>query len=390
MIRTSLLVLVLITLVAGGLYVGPLIAENKGYVLITWYHYTIEMTAISMVLMIFISLLVIWLVKEILGWFIALFSGSLSWVSHFGSRKRAKAWHSGMLALEMQDYQGAKQQLIKALGGNFNGLELMALARAEYALQEYDNAMQHYEQARQLKSVRVAAICKLCEHYLATNQHNEVTSLIETLPDSEQLNAMLIQSYAQALMHQQQWQVLKDKLPVWKKSLSKPQWQTLEQHSAQGMYAEIANKEGAYQLKQAWKQQPRRIRNDPTHQHAYITQLLKQNVFQEAEQELVSFQKKTPVAELLPLFKQLRLPNPTASVKLVENWLKRDPQSPELLSILGHLASQGKDFKLAEQTLHKALTVRTDKQDLLLLARVKEYQSDHASALKLYKQCTLT
>ena len=139
MIRTSLLVLVLITLVAGGLYVGPLIAENKGYVLITWYHYTIEMTAISMVLMIFISLLVIWLVKEILGWFIALFSGSLSWVSHFGSRKRAKAWHSGMLALEMQDYQGAKQQLIKALGGNFNGLELMALARAEYALQEYDN-----------------------------------------------------------------------------------------------------------------------------------------------------------------------------------------------------------------------------------------------------------
>lgn len=390
MIRASLLVLVLITLVVGGLYVGPLLAENKGYVLITWDHYTIEMTAISMVLLIFISLAVLRLGIGFLEWSIALFNGSLGWFRHFGSRKRNNAWHTGMLALEMQDYQGAKQQLVKAQGGNFNGLELMALARAEYALQDYDNALRHYAQACQLKSVRVAATCKLCQHYLVTTQHSDIIPLIETLPENEQLTSALIELYAQALMQQQQWQALKDKLPIWKKSLSKPQWQTLEQQSARGIYAEIANKEGAYQLKQVWEKQPRRIRNDPMHQQSYVKQLLEQGVFQEAEQVLVGFQKKNPVAELLPLFKQLHLLNPTASLKLVESWLKRDPQSPELLSILGHLASQGKDFKLAEQTLQKALTVRADKQDLLLLAHVKEHQADHASALRLYKQCTLT
>ena len=157
-----------------------------------------------------------------LEWLIALFSGSLSWFRHFGSRKRNNAWHTGMLALEMQDYQGAKQQLVKAQGGNFNGLELMALARAEYALQDYDNALRHYQQACQLKSVRVAATCKLCEHYLATAQYSEIIPQIETLPDGEQLTVALIQSYAQVLMHLQQWQALKDKLPVWKRSLPKP------------------------------------------------------------------------------------------------------------------------------------------------------------------------
>ena len=46
MIRASLLVLLLVALIVGGLYIGPLIQANKGYVLISWDQYTIEMTAI--------------------------------------------------------------------------------------------------------------------------------------------------------------------------------------------------------------------------------------------------------------------------------------------------------------------------------------------------------
>ena len=50
-------------------------------------------------------------------------------------------------------------------------------------------------------------------------------------------------------------------------------------------------------MKQAWQKQSRRMRNDATHQQAYITQLLQQNVFQEVEQALVSFQRKQPVVD---------------------------------------------------------------------------------------------
>jgi len=389
MIRASLLVLLLVTLIVGGLYVGPLIQANKGYVLISWDQYTIEMTAISLLLLLIISFFMLWAGKRLLGWTLALFSGSLSWFSHFGSRKRHLAWQSGLIALEMRDYESAKQQLIKAQGGDFDGLELIALARAEYALQDYDNAIRHYEQACQLKTVRVAATCKLGEHYLANAQHSRVIPLIESLPEKEQTASPVIQLYAQTLMEQERWTVLDEKLAEWKKLLPKQKWQALQLQSAHGVYAEIAGNDGAFQLKQTWGKQPRKVRKDPVHQAAYVKQLLQQSVFQEAEQALIGFQKKNPVTELLPLFKELRLPNPTASLKLVESWIKRDPQSPELLSTLGHLASQGKDFKLAEQTLQKALTMRTNKDDLLLLAHVKEHQADQAGALQLYKQCTL-
>lgn len=316
-------------------------------------------------------------------------SGSWQWLSYFGSNRRKKAWQAGMLALEMQDYDAAKQQLIKAQGGDFNGLELLALAKTEYALQDYDNALRHWEQASNIKSVRVAAVCKRAEHYLNCGAVQEVLPLLDSLPDSEQQTPALIQLHAQALMQLGHWQLLQEKLAGWKKSLSKQQWQALQQQSAQGIYTEIANKNGAFELKQVWEKQPRKIRKDPIHQAAYINQLLEQNVYQEAEQALVAFQKKQPEPILLPLFKALRLPNPTASLKLVESWLKHDPQSPELLSILGHLASQGKDFNLAEQTLQKALAVRSNKDDLLLLAQVKEHQSDNNGALQLYKQCTV-
>lgn len=389
MIRASLLVLLLTALIAGGLYIGPLIQANKGYVLISWDQYTIEMTAISLLMMLFFSFFLLWAAKRLLGGLVAVLSGSVSWFSHFGSRKRRNAWQSGLMALEMNDFESAKQQLVKAQGGDFNGLELMALARAEYALQDYDNAIRHYEQACQLKTVRVAATCKLCEHYLANEQHSRVIPLIEALPENEQTAVPLIHLWARTLMEQERWSALDEKLPVWKKALSKAQWQSLQQQSAQGAYAEIAAKDGAFSLRQIWEKQPRKVRKDPVHQAAYVKQLLQQNVFQEAEQALVGFQKKNPETELLPLFKALRLPNPAASLKLLESWIKRDPQNPELLSILGHLAWQGKDVKLAEQALKKALTMRANKDDLLLLAQVKEHQADHAGALQLYKQCTL-
>jgi HemY protein len=89
---------------------------------------------------------------------------------------------------------------------------------------------------------------------------------------------------------------------------------------------------------------------------------------------------------LLPLYKELKLSQPTTSLKQLEQWLKADDMNVELLSTLGAVAYNAKDFSLAEKALSKAIKLANRQQDILLLAKIKESQQDNQQALELYKQ----
>jgi HemY protein len=89
---------------------------------------------------------------------------------------------------------------------------------------------------------------------------------------------------------------------------------------------------------------------------------------------------------LLPLFKQIKLPNPAGAIKKIEGWLKKDDINVELLSVLGHIANNANDKVLAEKALGKAIKLGNRKEDLILMASIKESLGDQKQALQLYKQ----
>ena len=107
---------------------------------------------------------------------------------------------------------------------------------------------------------------------------------------------------------------------------------------------------------------------------------------QDAESCLVEWQKKSPNPVLLPLFRQLSMPNPAQSVSLLESWIKKDDKNAQLYSVLGHLALNAGDDILAEKVLLKAVKLSENQEDLLALAAISERQHDSAQALVLYKQ----
>jgi HemY protein len=88
----------------------------------------------------------------------------------------------------------------------------------------------------------------------------------------------------------------------------------------------------------------------------------------------------------VPLFKQIKLPNPAGAIKKLENWLKKDDLNVELLSALGHIAFNANDHLLAEKALAKAIKLGNQQEDLVLMASLKESQDDQKQALQLYKQ----
>ena len=157
-------------------------------------------------------------------------------------------------------------------------------------------------------------------------------------------------------------------------------------NASSSFFAEIASKEGAGQLKQNWKSLPRNTRQDPAQQAAYIQQLIDQGMHGDAELALVEYQKSAPHPLLIPMFKLLKLPNPTPAIKTLENWLKQDGLNVELLSALGHIAFNANDKLLAEKALAKAIKLGNRQEDLVLMANIKESQDFPQQALQLYKQ----
>ena len=386
MMRIALGIFTAAILLAGGMWFGPWISANKGYVLIALGNTVIELTLIALILALVLSGLGLWIALRGLRLVYTVVSRSRGWLVRRQRHKIDQAFKQGMLALAIGDTDRAKIQLTEAEGGDFSGINLIALGGIAAHAGQLDAAVDYYHRALGIPESKVVASIKLSEHYCAQRDVHSALQVLSDLDEQASQQAVVIIAKAKALAQQGNWATLADKLEEWKKHLLKDVYLHWRETAAHGVYAEIASKQGANQLKAMWQSQSRKIRLNVANQAAYVRQLLAQGMYQDAETALVQFQKKSPVPELLPLFREIKLPNPAAALKLLEGWLQIEADNTAVLSVLGSVAAGCGENSLAEQVLRKALAIRHDRDDMLLLAKVKENQQQPQAALTLYKQ----
>lgn len=382
--KRIIILLSLLTLLLVGLALGPKVAEYKGYVLVVMENGTLQMSIFGLLFSLCLSLICLWVVIWLSKRLMRLLSGSHSWLGNWGERKKQTAFERGLFALAEGNYEQAQAQLSKIEQDDFNGLNLLAAAEVAINLQQQDKARYLWKLASSYPQASLAANLCLIKDQLHHKQHVEALQIIHNLDEKQQGNPGIIKLWASALAQSGKWTELQEKLVGWKKALGS-EYENWVQQTSEGSFAEIASKHGANQLKQTWQEAPRATRKDPARQAAYINQLIKQGMFQDAEKALLEYQKSGPHPLLLPLFKGLKLPFPTASIKKLEDWLKVDGNNITLLSTLGHLAFHAKDDVLAEKALSKAIKLGNRSQDLLLLANLREAQNDNVQAIQLYK-----
>lgn len=208
---------------------------------------------------------------------------------------------------------------------------------------------------------------------------------LDTLDDKQQTTSVALSLRIQALAESDEWEAVEQLLNQHRKRLGS-EYATWSKRIAQGRLAEVASKHGARQLQSYWDSLSRKQRHDVGYQAAYIEQLLAQGMHQDAQNLLLSWQKRGPVVELFPLFKQLQLPNPAATIKALESWIKADEENYELYNTLGQVAYHAGDISLATKALHKAMTLKPTRDGLLLLAKLNEKDNKPESALAFYKQ----
>ena len=380
LIRIFLVLVILLI----GVVIAAMIFDDSGYVMVEFNGWVVEMNVWSLCLSLIAIFVGLMLVNLLVKSSLAAASGSKNWLGNWGSRKKQKAFTAGLLALAETNYLTAREQLSKIEDEDFDGINLLAAAEAEMQLGQPEYAKNYWRMASTFEKSSLAANLYLIRDALQQHRSDEALRLLQNLSEKQQAQTPVLKLWAQALSQAGHWQELKDKLKGWKKALGSD-YEPLMHQASKGHFAEIASKEGAGQLKQNWQSLPRATRKDPAQQAAYIQQLIDQGMHVDAEQALVEYQP-LPQPLLLPLFKQIKLPNPAGAIKKLESWIKKDDLNVALLSTLGHLAFNANDKQLAEKALAKAIKLGNHKEDLVLMAEIKESQNDPKQALLFYKQ----
>ncbi|MBT0586794.1 heme biosynthesis HemY N-terminal domain-containing protein [Alteromonas oceanisediminis] len=384
MSRLVMVILLLIAIVVA-MIVGPSLVGEKGYVLIAMGNTTIETSVIAALFMVLAAIVVFlvleWLVKRLYR----VLGGSKTWLGSLSSRRVNRAYFKGITAYFEGDLVRADKWLSRTHDGDFDGVNLLAAGQVAAEQGQTERAHKLWQRAADDSRADYAAKVCIVKQFVKDEQPHQALDVIESLSEKEQQRRSIVNLWILALAQAGRWQDIQQKLPKWRGPLGED-YHLWARQAAQGEFAEIASKSGANQLMQHWHQLPRSVRRDPAKQAAYVQQLLDQGMHQDAQKHLVEWQSSGQVPQLLPLFKQLRLPNPSPSVKLIEHWLKSDENNVELLTTLGHIACNCGNDILAEKALQKAVKLEPSQERLRLLANISERKQDNVKALALYKQ----
>lgn len=377
--------LVVIAALVAAMVVGPQVIGDKGYVLITLGDTAVEMTVVSLVISLIALFLVWWIVKKLIIWVFSLFKGSHEWFGSYGDRKRRRAFYRGLQALAEGEFEEAKAKLRKTTDGDFDGVNYLAAAQVARALDEPERMRRLLEEAADYPHSKVAATLVLARLEIESGKPEAALTHLDALDDKEQQHTQVVRLRAEALARAGKWQVLQENIATWRKKLG-DDYVRWSERIAKGKFAEIASKQGANQLKLYWEELPRKLRHEDAYRAAYIRQLLEQGMHSDAQTCLIEWQKSGPHPLLLPLFKQLNLPNAAPSVQAIEGWIKNDDKNARLYSALGHVAFHANDLVLAEKALLKAVKLEENKEDLETLARLYEQRNESVQALSFYRQ----
>ncbi|WP_018984265.1 heme biosynthesis HemY N-terminal domain-containing protein [Salinimonas chungwhensis] len=377
--------ILLIVVVLAALLVAPQVVGEKGYVLISMGSLVIEMTVVSLVISVLIGLLVLWVIVRFLRAIKHLLSGSWQWFGSLSRNKRRKKFYRAIQAYAEGELEESKKAFQATSDGDFDGVNFLIAAQVAHEMGEWDRCQTLLSHAADYDHSRTAAILMHARLLLVRQEPSQALKVLETADENAAEHPQIIKMKAESMASLGHWQQLQNHLPQWRKTL-KNDAVPLAQRAAKGKFAEIASKQGANALKQYWEELPRKKRHDTAFRAAYVQQLIEQGMHHDAQECLVEWQRKGPDEILLPLFRQLKMPNPAASISLLEAWIKSDEKNAELYSILGQVAFNAGDYQLAERALLKAVKLRESPADLMLLAEISERQNDNSRALAFYKQ----
>ncbi|WP_395373960.1 heme biosynthesis HemY N-terminal domain-containing protein [Marinicella sp. W31] len=370
------LILIILALATISAWLAPVLSKNPGFVQLEFMGYQIEMSLVAALLLglaVFVAIWILWSLIKLPG------KASKN-IKHNSSRKK---FASGLLALSEGKWPQAEKLLVKSAAQSPTPeLSFMAAARAAMAQNNLEQAEQYLNEAEQCIENPLTVDLTRCELWIKADMADRAIPLLQTILKTYPNNPRAIHLLTQAAQQDNNWAQLQQILPkAAKLKLINPQQQSL---LANRSWEEAMNSaQTAEQLENTWAE-INKIQKPDLLTH-FSENALRVGAFQVLTETIEKQQKQQFSEQLVDYWS--RLPhNLNHRIKMAEKWLNNHPDSAPLLTCLGQLYMEKKQWPEAESHLNKALNIAPSAAINQLLGNIYYQQQQPDKALQHYQQ----
>ncbi|WP_427982018.1 heme biosynthesis HemY N-terminal domain-containing protein [Agarivorans sp.] len=382
-------IIILLLAIAIGLALGPQLAGNKGYVLIAFDNYTIEMSVTSALFLSFLLfcalLFSLWLAR----WLWLSFSRSGAW---WGQRRKQKAishTQQGMLAMMRGDYQNAEKLVSKAAGfSDAPALNYLAAAEAAQEQGQDKKRDKYLEQATRIADNDAAVLMTQARLQLKQQNYAAALNSLEQLPHDSFKQPNVKRMLLSILPALGLWQRYIDLLPSANKLglIDQQQLQTELSHGYQQLFIELANSQGSEAVAAHWNNMPRKQKKQMSIAAAACLALIKSGDNNAAYQLLGDLINRHTDSDLLSVASQLQLSDPYPLLQQLLKLRHKHPENAELLCLIARLYAQQEQWPEAKDFYQQSIQLAPSLSSYQGLAEVHRQLNEHEQAIHYYRQ----
>ena len=387
---------VLILLIAIVGFLGWAIAQDPGYVLISYDRFRYESS-----FWIFLGLIAcLWLLAMVVHWVLGLLhtSGALvnPWSRRHRERRVSKASRSGLRELAEGQWSHALGHLRSAAEHDHQPLvHYLGAARAANELGEHDQSDELLRKAREREPESGLAVgLTQAQLQIARGQYSEARETLNALHSEHPRHAYVLTLLQQLYVQLQDWSALCRLLPELRKHRVLPParlselellaWTAALEQSGQA--ATTSNEDALQALNQKWHAVPSGLRTESLLVRAYADGLSRLGADAKAEEVLYAALKRQFDDRLVERYGRVRGQDAARQLANAEGWLKAHPENAELLLALGRLSMRNALWGKARDYLEASLRFEHRPETCAELARLLAQLGDNERSNRLFQE----
>ncbi len=374
MIRLIFLFVVL----GAGLFVGTQYSGQQGYVLISIANKTIEMSVTTLVIFIIGALAGLFLLEFLFKRFLYMSFNTWNWFSVRKQRRSRRYTNQGIIKLLEGDWKQAEKKVTRwASHHDMPLLCYLVASEAANGMGDKEKRDHYLEIAAKQENATLAVELTRAKQQISDGNYDKATQTLATLQSQYPNNPVIFDLLRQTYLHNKEWQPLLDLLPklVKAKKLTQEEADKLTLTAQAGALESIASQKGTEGLLSHWNGLSRKLKSEPALMLSLIQQLIKRKADNEAFTLIKENLKKLPSAGLYALIPELNLSDRYPAIVMLKEALRRDGNNAEAHSAIGQLYVREQEWKLAQEHLEKALSLRSSVSDYAYLADALQHQN---------------
>lgn len=389
------LFIILLIMLAAGAWVGQLMVQDPGYVLLAYKQTTVETSLWVLLLALVISFALLhWLFNLIRH--IRLPGDRLrSWRTGRNQRLARNKTLKGLVALSEGNWWKAQRYLTQAAQrSDLPVINYIAAARAAHEQGDGKASDELLNRARQSTPQAEMAIgISQAEMQLERGQLEPCLASLLELRRQAPKNTRILRLLKEVYLRLEDWKGLSELLPDLKRlqALKTAEIEQLELHchlhrldlSLSRLPENADAQERLRSLSRCWQSIPQSLSRNPDLASRYTELMIEIGAEAEAEKTLRDLIKRQWDEHLVRLYGRLQGEQPEKQLNLARGWLKQHPDSADLELTLGRLSMRNAHWGKAISHFERSLELRPDPETFRELYRLLHHMGEHERLAEL-------